>query len=151
MQLITNKDGIPFDIDAIITDLNGKAEVDLVNVNDSGTSRGAGWAMPSVKSGARVDLSLGATDSSYQAPANGFFALGMISSAANQFVGIGTRRSQDAKFHTQVNNAVAAQNWVCALFPVLKDEVVNVDYTCPIENLLYFRFIYAQGSENEVS
>ena len=39
---VTNKDGIEFDIDAIATDLNGKADVDLTNVNDSGTSRGAG-------------------------------------------------------------------------------------------------------------
>ena len=41
------KTDIQADIDEIATDLNGKAGTDLVNVNNSGKSLAASWAMPS--------------------------------------------------------------------------------------------------------
>lgn len=35
MATVYNKDGIPFDIDALATDVNGKADKDLVNVSSN--------------------------------------------------------------------------------------------------------------------
>ena len=68
----TTKTDIQVDIDEIVTDLNGKADVDLTNVNNSGTALGGSWAMPS---NTYVDLTLGASGATYTAPANGWFAL----------------------------------------------------------------------------
>ena len=42
----TNKTAIQVDIDEIATDLNGKADVDLTNVNQSGKNKAMSWCAP---------------------------------------------------------------------------------------------------------
>lgn len=47
-NVVYNKDGIPFDIDALVTDVNGKADVDLSNTSPSSMfkSNSVSWCMP---------------------------------------------------------------------------------------------------------
>ena len=50
---VTNKDGIDFDIDALATDVNGKADVDLTNIAPSSSAKSTiiGWVMPDYSAG----------------------------------------------------------------------------------------------------
>lgn len=142
MQLITNKDGIPFDIDAIITDLNGKADTDLLNVSDTGNIQMAKASMPSNK---YVNLTLGASGTFYTAPANGWFLLRKDATGVNQELRL-TNNSNELVGYTVATGGLA----LGAIVPVKKGDVVNVYYSAE-GTLEFFRFIYAVGSENEVS
>ena len=83
----STKTSIEVDIDEIATDLNGKADVDLTNVNTSGTSLGAKWAMPS---STYEDLTLGASGATYTAPANGWVQATTTNTAtANHYIYLG--------------------------------------------------------------
>lgn len=55
-DIVYNKNGIPFDIDAIATDLNGKADVDLSNINPTQNVKNTivGWGMPDYSAGVTV-------------------------------------------------------------------------------------------------
>lgn len=122
-----------FDID----DLNGKADVDLANVNNSGTSRGASWAMPS---NTYIDLTLGASGSTYTAPANGWFAI----SSSN-----GSLWARNYANNLSFNSGLVSGFSGGSLFiPCIKNSNVVIAYNGAIDS---FRFIYAQGSESEAS
>lgn len=97
----------------------------------------AGWCMPSNK---YIDLTLGASGSTYIAPANGWFnsvqnlSAGSDTNWTNGVVQIGQRDS----------NGVAR-----ILVPVKKGDSYRFYYT-GLNQTYHFRFIYAVGSESEV-
>lgn len=131
------------DINQIVTDLNGKADVDFTNVNNSGTSKGASWAMPSNK---YIDLTLGASGSSYTAPANGWICFSKEGGSADyQYIYIST----DSKLE-QLGRCVSRGSQTTLISPVKKGEGFKVSYTAGGATN-YFRFIYAQGSESEAN
>ena len=138
MTTVYNKNGIEFDIDDIATDLNGKADIDLTNVNNAGTSRGAGWAMPSDK---YIDLTLGASGSTYTAPANGWF----MGSATGNGVWVQLKNTTSDFFVTNhtPNNGVQLD----IILPVSKGDIVTFGYT----GQAGLRFYYAVGSESEAN
>lgn len=137
----TTKTDIEVDIDEIVTDLNGKADVDLTNVNDSGTSRGGSWALPS---NTYTNLTLGASGTSYTAPANGWYVLGKTVGTSNKFINMVNETSGIAS-----NNNSNATSHICRIFiPCLKGDTISVTYDMT-GSTEYFRFIYAQGSESE--
>ena len=141
MTTVYNKNGIPFDIDAIVTDLNGKADVDLTNVNNNGTSRGASWAMPS---DTYENLTLGANGAEYTAPANGWILLKGTTNTSNQNIHIlGKSSTLDSSYVGIASSGVDFST----VSPVQEGEVFQVYYG-GITNYI-FRFIYAQGSESE--
>lgn len=139
--VLTNdpKTAIQVDIDNIATDLNGKADVDFTNVNDSGSSLCANWAMPSSTS---VNLTLGPSQSTYTAPANGWFVFSKPATQVNQYV---YARTSDALC------AEAQVNYVSGLgifsLPVRKGSTIYIDYS--LAGTGEFKFVYAQGSESE--
>lgn len=137
----TAKTDIEVDIDEIATDLNGKADVDLTNVNNSGTSNGASWSMPS---GTYVDLTLGASGETYTAPANGWFYISKLATANAQWGEITNTTSGMSSSAPWIGNGGAYSG----ILPVLKNDVVQISYTLA-GTLRAFRFIYAQGSESE--
>lgn len=122
---------------------NGKADVDLTNINNSGTSKGAGWTMPS-----RVfkELTLGATGTQYVAPATGWFYIDKrLGNTLEYFGFINTSRSDCSQYF-----APSGMNNVIGLFPVQSGDVVKLNYNVSgITN--HFRFYYAQGSESEAN
>ena len=141
MTTVYNKNGVAFNIDAIITDLNGKADVDLVNVNNSGTSRGAGWGAPS---DTYTDLTLGARGTSYIAPADGYYCVDISTGVAGRFCRL---TNQTAGLAIE-NQGVNAANGNPIYIPAHKGDTIIVDFDMTGQTNA-FRFIYAVGSENE--
>jgi hypothetical protein len=124
------KTNIEVDIDEIATDLNGKADVDLSNINASGTSLASSWSMPSSR---YIDLTLGASGSTYTAPANGWFEFGSGASGVIQLV----NTTKDIGM-TSLTQSYEARTFV----PVEKGDVVTCAYTATPST---YKFIYAEG------
>lgn len=137
------KTSIEVDIDDIATDLNGKADVDLTNVNDSGTSTGAGWAMPS---DTYDNLTLGASGAEYTAPANGYFTIEKEADSAGQYVFL-INSTNGLQIES---SATSTGNHLRLSLPAKKGATVQVNYNAS-GTLVMFRFIYAVGSESEAS
>ena len=134
------KTDIQVDIDEIATDLNGKADVDLTNVSNSGTSLSAGWAMPSLTT--RTVITIGASDATYTAPADGFLFLR---------VNCGTGISYTTVYQNQwADQRVYDQNYISVSMMV---QVAKGNYSINYGNVTFVDayFVYAKGSENEAS
>lgn len=146
----TTKTDIEVDIDEIATDLNGKADVDLSNVNDVGTSKAAGWAMPS---DTYEDLTLGASGTTYTAPANGWIYINKGASS-NQYLRVDTFVDTFVESEAIIidYNVKADSNdtGLGLCFPVAKNQKYRISYNASGTTVM-FRFIYAQGSESEAS
>lgn len=144
----TQKTEIQVDIDNIATELNGKANISLSNVNSTGSSTGARWAMPS---DTYTNLTLGASGSTYTAPANGYFYLNKTKTSQNQYIAINRKSKDSDAFEMGVwsnGNPAATSGLVYTYLPAKKDDLIQIDYSAG-GAVSYFRFIYAQGSESE--
>lgn len=118
-------------------DIEGKADVDLSNVNASGISLASGWAMPS---NTYDILTLGASGTTYSAPANGYFYLGFVSGGLSYYGLQGSVMKSGL--------VCQAANYESELFlPVKKGEVVTVVYQIAPSSS-DFKFVYAEGEEN---
>ena len=127
------KTQIEVDIDEIATDLNGKADVDLTNINAQGTSLASGFAMPS---STYDTLTLGASGTEYTAPANGWFCIDYSITSNNSYAGL------NIDGYAFVMNGY--QQWNAPfMFPCKKGGKIKVNYVNAIASL--FRFYYAQG------
>lgn len=137
------KTDIEVNIDEVMTDLNGKADVDLSNVNTSGTSLASGWAMPSDR---YIDLTLGASGSTYTAPANGYIYFSKDrSGSSNQYAVISG--ASDGIPGSLGDGAQADGYGVHILRPIKKGTTFRVTYTLT-GTTKYFRFVYAEGEPN---
>lgn len=126
-------------LNGISTLETGKASVDLSNLSTAGRSLAAGLGMPS---GRYVNLTLGASGSSFTAPADGFFCLAKT---------IGTSGAYLSLFNTDAFFGVTAiatstTNIVRIFIPAKKGQTINVGYNATGATQ-YFRFIYAEGAE----
>ena len=137
---VVNKNGVEFDIDAIASDLNMKLEKDLTNITDSGKAKCAGYPMPS---STYVDLTLGASGTSYTAPANGWYAFSKAASTSGQYV-VGV----SGGIHVLDSGATGATPRIA--IPVAKGESCIISYTASGATN-FFRFVYAEGSVSEAS
>lgn len=138
-DIVYNKNGIPFDIDAIATDLNGKADVDLTNCTSVADIKIAHNAMPS---NTYIDLTLGASGASYTAPADGW-------------VGAFFQNSYSCNLHNLTCIGINSTDFLpstetdrYAMIQVSKGNIFSLYYTGTLQ---YFRFIYAKGSESEAN
>ena len=118
--------------DGKVTALEPKLPFKAMDYNDK--SEISGWGMPSSK---YIDLTLGASDSTYTAPANGWVAFSRTSSASGQYVtlnssGLLSKMSSNASSHT-----------LNIYLPVKKGATYKVSYNTP--TAVYFRFIFAEG------
>jgi hypothetical protein len=127
----TTKTDVEVNIDNIATDLNNK--VDVSNMVNAG-SYISGMGMPSNK---YVDLALGASGTTYTAPANGwFYCYGVATSSS----GYGTLDS--ALISQGIDIARTSGSFKLSM-PVRKGDVVTLRYGECTLNLV--RFIYAEG------
>lgn len=140
----STKTDIQVDIDEIATDLNGKADVDLTNVNNSGTSLGAGWAMPS---GKHTTLTVGASGTSYTAPANGWFYINVGFTNTSGTVRL---NSPTLSIRGNANAGAATSTPVSVYMPISKNQKAVVEYA-NVKTFYTFAFFAAVGSESEVS
>lgn len=133
---------ITIDADGIIsTDVNGKADVDLTNLSNTGKIVIAHNAMPS---DTYYDLTLGASGAEYTAVADGYIYCGGQANASMQFI-------QFQVNDTVFVNATSAWNgqFITLFHPVKKGQKFNINYSIP--TVSYFRLYYAIGSESEAS
>lgn len=115
-----------------ITSFTSKTTFHAVDSNDS--SWIAQQAMPSNR---YIDLTLGASGSTYTAPANGWVEFAKSSNAANQYVSLEGRLGFRCYVPSTATNAVLSM-------PVRKGEVFTAYYDCG-GTLNRFRFYYAEG------
>lgn len=134
------KTDVQVDIDEIATDLNGKADTDLSNVTDSGKILLSSMGMPSNR---YTDLTLGASGSTYTAPANGYVFFSKMGNQGQSVILNNQQNKMRVQSYIGSNN-----NWSGIIMPIRKNERFNVEYTAS-GNTKYFRFIYAEGSKSD--
>ena len=114
---------------------SSKANTSLSNLSTAGKDLASGLGMPSNR---YIDLTLGASGSSYTAPANGYFVV-RVPFTGNQAC---------ALFNTTTLVGINLNSngvWTAyGNIPVKKNDVVQLLYNCT-PNL--FRFVYAEGAE----
>lgn len=115
--------------------LSSKADTSLSNLSTAGKDLASGLGMPSNR---YIDLTLGASSSSYTAPANGYFVV-RVPFTGNQAC---------ALFNTTTLvgiNLNSNGTWTAyGNIPVKNNDVVQLWYNCT-PNL--FRFVYAEGDK----
>lgn len=141
----STKTSIQVDIDEIATDLNGKADVDLTNCTDVANIKMAHNAMPS---NTYIDLTLGASGSTYTAPADGWFYVNKIAGADWHYVTI-TNTSKVSTGYSDWRSDYRTSP-LTPMLPVQKGDVVVIEYNATGATQA-FKFIYAQGSESEAN
>jgi hypothetical protein len=137
------KTNIEVDIDEVMTDLNGKADVDLSNVNVSGTSLASGWSMPSSR---YIDLTLGASGSTYTAPANGWVVLNKVAGSDYYFCSLQVKDTSDNVIMYDFRGVYRTSPCTPKI-PVLKGQQFTLTYNAT-GTTNYFRFVYAEGEPN---
>lgn len=110
---------------------------DAANFTATGLSAIANMAMPSDK---YIDLTLGATGSTYTAPADGYIYINKSASNPNEWIFAVT-----GAYSTGVTQAAAGTN-ARVLMPVSKHSVITINYTLNGATNA-FRFIYANGAK----
>ena len=141
----TTKTEIEVDIDEIATDLNGKADTDLTNTTNQAKILISGMGMPS---DTFIDLTLGASGTTYTAPANGYFYLCKIAGSDWYYINGTVIRNGTPLFGNFDSDYRTSPLKI--ILNVLKGDSVQIDYNATGATT-YFRFIYAVGSESEVS
>ena len=91
-----------------------------------------------------TNLSLGASNSNYTAPADGYFVFDKSSTSSNQYVALfnttsGVRSS---------NMSAGGSNPMSIFVPAKKNDTVNVQYNAG-GNVIDFKFVYAEGAKND--
>lgn len=124
-----------------LADVATSGDFDDLNITDSAKVMMSSMGMPSDK---YIDLTLGASGSTYTAPANGWFTFAKFTNGTNQHIFIkGSLIGSELK-------APNSGTGLTVFLPVQKGDSVRVGYNAGGETA-YFRFIYAVGSESEAS
>ena len=114
------------------------ANTDLSNLTSTGKSTGAGLAMPSSTYDA---LTLGASGSSYAAPANGYISLLFYGSVAN---GSSVVMLNTSNYLCNQGRNGGYNNSCYSFIPLLKGQKAQIHYN-GTPTSVDFRFIYAEG------
>ena len=134
------------DVNNITNILNDKANVSLSNINDDAKILVSGMSMPSET---YDNLALGASGTTYTAPANGWVM--MTQNLTNGYIALATVYSSlDGICMQSVTGGTTNVN---VYIPVSKGETFKVAYSGTFNSDQYnrFQFIYAKGSESEAS
>ena len=141
----TTKTDIQVDIDEIATDLNGKADVDLTNLNNSGKSVISHNAMPS---DTYIDLTLGASDTVYTAPADGWYSISKVAGSDWYTFYLWVLDSTGTNVLLSQTVVGYRTTELKGSLPIRKGQKFKMWYNA-YGATNYFRFIYAKGSESE--
>ena len=114
---------------------NGKVDLNASNLNTQGKSYVSGLSMPSNK---YIDLTLGASGSTYTAPANGWVYLCSASSWCAVGLSTGSLMSSSSP-------EIPGWGGGRVFLPVKKGTIFAIEYSGTIA---FFRFIYAEGEVN---
>ena len=119
---------------------NGKVDLNAQNLSAEGKSLIAGLGMPS---DTYEDLTLGASGTTYTAPANGWFNIAKTSSGT-QYLDLQNQTSL-----IFISNNLSSST-MRLYIPAKKGDVVKISYNATGATE-FFRFIYAEGSESEAN
>ena len=120
-----------------ITSFTPKTVFHALDYNDKSTI--SGWSMPSSR---YIDLTLGASGSTYTAPANGHFFIHKVAGIATAYINFINKTN-----NTAINSNTTDKGYSSRMIlPVRKGDVVKCEYNSTGETI-YFRFIYAEGSK----
>ena len=122
---------------------NGKVDLDAANLSDTGKSLIAGLGMPS---SVYDDLTLGASGSTYMAPANGWLVLKKLTNGGNQEIRL-TNESNGLVGYAYANNSGFS---IGASIICKAGDEITVYYSAGGATQSY-RFIYAEGSKQEAN
>ena len=126
----------------------GRIEEKLASLIPDNSSLISGYAMPS---GKYIDLTLGASLSTYTAPANGWVILTKVATANSQHVGLGVLK-QGETIPSSSTLLYVKNVWLfngnvgSVMIPVLKGYTFYPDYSA-LGETGRFRFIYAEGEQ----
>lgn len=113
------------------------ADSDLSNLTTAGKAKISNLAMPS---SSYIDLTLGASGSTYTAPTDGKLYINKSATATDQYI------AMDNGIYTRILRSVGSINSVRLDFDLKKGDVVTYTYTVA-GTTNTFRFIYAEGSK----
>lgn len=99
-------------------------------------------AMPSDK---YIDLELGASGTTYTAPADGYYRLTMKQSAPEQYAYLASYTDSDEPILSTTSKTATGTDSLSTWIPVQKGQKVKAVYNAPEKRV--FRFIYAVGSQ----
>ena len=139
----STKTAIQVDIDEIATDLNGKADVDLSNTNDTAKILMSGMGMPS---STYETLTVGSTGTTYTAPSNGYYVI--TGTPPNTNTGGDVRLTNVTGKISMVSTNIWGREMATCI-AVRKGDMVQIQYSDSSNTAL--TFIYAKGSESEAS
>lgn len=133
---------VEIDINKVYEDLELKGNKNLSNLTAEGKSLASGFGMPSNR---YIDLTLGASGSSYTAPANGWVTLQTNAQSSSKFAfsSLGIPGSD-----LEWTSHATSSNWsarVC--LPIKRGQSFYVVYGDTDPNHIKFRFIYAEGEK----
>lgn len=145
VTVTSTKTEIEVDIDEIATDLNGKADTDFTNITNTAKVSIAHNAMPSDR---YVDLTLGASDSVYTAPADGWFSISKT--AGSDWYTIYLQILDTTGTNILLSQTIVGYRAteLKGSLPAKKGQKCRIWYNAS-GALQYFRFVYAQGAESE--
>ena len=123
--------------------INGKADVDLTNINNTGKIAIAHNAMPS---NTYIDLTVGASDTTYTAPSDGYVYVGGNTNA-NAFCYFSLYNVNNGL--TNMASAYSSGLYFRGFIPIKKASTFSIGYV----NFTFdvARFYYMVGSESEAS
>lgn len=113
------------------------ANPDLSNITNIATTKIAHGAMPS---SSYIDLALGASGSTYTAPADGYISFTKQATGGQYF----QFNNTTAGWFNNVNSSNNGQ-YISIICPVKKDDIFRITYDLG-GSTAQFRFIYANGS-----
>lgn len=119
---------------------NAKADNDLMNITDAAKELMAKSSMPS---DTYINLTLGASGSTYTAPADGWVSLNKRTSATNQYALLNNKNSNICVRCAQSTSGVA----MCVYIPVKAGDVFSAEYSAGGDTN-WFCFIYAEGAKH---
>ena len=132
--------------------MTNKLDINASNLDATGKSLISGLGMPSDR---YIDLTLGASGTYYDVPADGYIEFVKTATANNQVVSINVLKegrttinsSDDVEYG--FGHFLPNYNFLWNCTPIAKGRRFRVYYDAG-GTLIAFRFIYAKGSESEV-
>lgn len=114
---------------------NNKLDLNASNLSSQGMSYMSSMGMPGDK---YIDLTLGASGSTYTAPANGYYRCYIGGPSGDKWLRLSTSAGyiQEAGFTTSKN--------ICFTVPIQKNEILNIKYSGTLTTS-GLGFIYAEG------
>ena len=121
----------------------GRIEEKVASLIPDNSSLIAGYGMPSDR---YIDLTLGASGTSYTAPANGWLCFAKQASATNQRIALFNAGSQSDTMLGSCAFSSGSSQGLHVFVPTKKGDRVSVQYNTGGTDI-YFRFIYAEGDK----